>query len=160
MYLTYSLIYRRRIHCRAKDASSNLTFAKEGSLTEQRNMLRTRLRVWDQLLPIYMPGLLQYKTDLAKGDSNTSTSPNQSPHPEDSIIWLPSRIAVTERARVCRLGLPQMEERLRSGQCRDALENVRQVLRLKSHMVEFKNKQVRGQRGGLRSRVLIDRVHE
>ena len=27
-------------------------------------------------------------------------------------------------------------------------------------MVEFKNKQVRGQRGGLRSRVLIDRVHE
>jgi len=123
-------------------------------------MLRTRLRAWDQLLPIYMPGLLQYETDLAKGDSNTSTSPNQSPHPEDSIIWLPSRVAVTERARVCRLGLAQMEERLRSGQCRDALENVRQVLRLKSRMVEFKNKQVRGQRGGLRSRSLIDRVHE
>jgi hypothetical protein len=140
--------------------SSHLTFSKEGSLTEQRNMLQTRLRAWDQLLPIYMPGLLQYETDLAKGDSTTSTTPNQSPHPEDSVIWLPSRIAVMERARVCRPGLAQMEERLRSGQCRDALESVCQVLRLKSRMVEFKNKQVREQRRGLRSRTLIDRVHE
>ena len=80
-------------------------------------MLRTRLRVWDQLLPIYMPGLLQYKTDLAKGDSNTPTSPTQSPHLEDSIIWLPSRVAATERARVCRLGLAEIEGRLHSGQC-------------------------------------------
>ena len=96
---------------------SHLTFSKEGSLTEQRNMLRMRLCAWDQLLPIYMPGLLQYETDLAKGDSTTSTTPNQSPHPEDSVIWLPSRIAVMERARVCRPGLAQMEERLHSGQC-------------------------------------------
>ena len=123
-------------------------------------MLRTRLRAWDQLLPIYMPGLLQYETDLAKGDSNTPTSPTQSPHPEDSIIWLPSQVAATERARVCQLGLAEIEGRLRSGQCRDALESIHQVLRLKSCMVKFKNKQVRGQRGGLRSRVLIDRVHE
>ena len=123
-------------------------------------MLRTRLRAWEQLLPIYMPGLLQYETDLAKGNSAASPNPNQSPHPEDSMVWLPSRIATTERARVCSPGLAQIEARLRSGQCRDALENVRQVLRLKSRMVEFKNKQVRGQREGLRSRTIINRVHE
>ena len=123
-------------------------------------MLRTRLRAWEQLLPIYMPGLLQYETDLASGNSPASTSPNQSPHPEDGVVWLPSRIAAKDRARVCWPGLAQMEERLRSGQCRDALESVCQVLRLKSRMVEFKNKQVRGQREGLRSRAVIDRVHE
>ena len=129
-------------------------------MTEQRNMLRTRLRVWEQLLPIYMPGLLQYETDLAKGKFAASISPNHSPHPEDGVIWLPSHIVATERERVCSPGLAQIEERLRSGQCRDALENVRQVLRLKSRMVEFKNKHVRGQREGLRSRSIIDRVHE
>ena len=123
-------------------------------------MLRTRLRAWEQLLPIYIPGLLQYETDLASGNSATSTIPNQLPHPEDSVVWLLSRIAAKERARVCWPELAQMEERLRSGQCRDALESVRQILRLKSRMVEYKNKQVRGQREGLRSRVVIDRVHE
>ena len=80
-------------------------------------MLRTRLRAWEQLLPIYIPGLLQYETDLASGNSATSTIPNQSPHPEDSVVWLPSRIAAKERARVCWPELAQMEERLRSGQC-------------------------------------------
>ena len=123
-------------------------------------MLRMRLRAWEQLLPIYMPGLLQYETDLAKGNSAASPNPNQSPHPEDSVVWLLSRIATTERARVCSLGLAQIEARLCSGQCRDALESVRQVLRLKSRMVEFKNKQVRGQREGLHSRTIINRVHE
>ena len=123
-------------------------------------MLRTRLRAWEQLLPIYMPSLLQYETDLARDNSAASPNPNQSPHPEDSVIWLPSCIAATERARVCSPGLAQIEARLRSGQCRDALESVCQVLRLKSRMVEFKNKQVRGQREGLRSRTIINRVHE
>ena len=123
-------------------------------------MLRTRLRAWEQLLPIYMPGLLQYETDLVRGNSAASPTPNQSPHPEDSLIWLLSCIGATERVRVCSPGLAQIEARLCSGQCRDALENVRQVLRLKSRMVEFKNKQVRGQREGLRSRMIINRVHE
>ena len=80
-------------------------------------MLRTRLRAWEQLLPIYMPGLLQYKTDLARDNSAASPNPNQSPHPEDSVIWLPSHIAAMERVRVCSPGLAQIEARLHSGQC-------------------------------------------
>ena len=52
-----------------------------------------------------------------------------------------------ERARVCSPGLAQIEERLHCGQCQDPLENVCQILRLKSCMVEFKNKHVHGQRG-------------
>jgi len=135
-------------------------FTKEGSLTEQRNILKMHLRAWEQLLPIYMPGLLQYKIDLSRGNSAASPNPKQSPHPEDSVIWLPSYIAAMERARVCSPGLAQIEARLHSGQCQDAMENVRQVLRLKSRMVEFKNKQVRGQREGLYSRTIINRVHE
>lgn len=94
-----------------------------------------------------MPGVLQYETDLAKDNSAASTNPNQLPYPEDSMILLLSCIATMEKTRVCLPGLAQIEERLHSGQCQDELENVHQVLRLKSCMIEFKNKHVHGQRG-------------
>lgn len=138
---------------------------KEGSLTEQRNVLRTRLRVWDQLVPIYMPGLPQYLNDRSEDSPPPDTtaddsSTKKSHHPEDVDVWLPSRISTAERTRICRDGLLEIEERLRTGQCTDALEGLRQVLRLKARMIQFKNKNIRGQRDGTRSRAVIDRVHD
>ena len=52
-----------------------------------------------------------------------------------------------------------MENKLRTAQCHDALDNVRHILCIKARMVEFKNKHVRGQRDGTRSRSVIDRLH-
>ncbi|PPQ76891.1 hypothetical protein CVT26_000661 [Gymnopilus dilepis] len=191
--------FQRRLHRMAKDVTSRLATTKEGNLTEQRNVLRTKIRVWEQLLPIYMPGSLQYINDHAvdsqpspeaatatkpsedpkaspdaapatKSSKNpqpvpdapaaTKSSTNQSHQPEDLCVYLPSRIAPSERARVCRDGLLQIEERLRVGQCNDSLEGLRQVLRLKTRMIQFKNKNIRGQRDGTRSRAVIDRVHD
>ena len=54
--------------------------------------------------------------------------------------------------------LPEMEEQLRTAQCFDALSSIHAALRLKTHMVNFKNKNTRGQREGTRSCTLIDRV--
>ena len=127
---------------------------------EQRNLLRTRLRGWEQLLSIYMPGLLQYKEDLASGTITAPYTPRHSDNPEDADIWLPSRIANAHRSRVCREGLAEIEERIRTAQCYDALDVIRHTLKIKSRMVMFKNQNVRGQREGLRSRAVIDRVHE
>lgn len=45
-------------------------------------------------------------------------------------------------------------------QMKDVLHSLRQVLKLKSRMVQFKNQNLRGQRQGTRSRAVIDRVHE
>lgn len=53
-----------------------------------------------------------------------------------------------------------MEARLRNAQCLDALANLRCTLCLKTRMIQFKNKNVWGQREGTRSRALIDRVHQ
>ena len=53
-------IYRRRIRRQAKKTSDDATAQQSGSVTEQRNILRSRLRAWEAILPIYMPGLLQY----------------------------------------------------------------------------------------------------
>lgn len=53
-----------------------------------------------------------------------------------------------------------MEAKLREAQMNDALSALRQILKLKSRMVQFKNQNIRGQREGTRSRAVIDRVHE
>jgi hypothetical protein len=52
-----------------------------------------------------------------------------------------------------------MENKLRTVQCHDALDNMRHILCIKVHMVEFKNKHIRGQRDGTCLRSVTDRVH-
>ena len=107
-----------------------------------------------------MPGLLQYKDDLASGSITAPYLPRHSENPEDADIWVPSRVAEAHRPRVCREGLAEIEDRIRTAQCHDALDVIRHTLKIKSRMVMFKNKNARGQREGLRSRAVIDRVHE
>ena len=85
--------------------------------------------------------------------------PPMSSHPEHYDLWLPSSLSPSVRTSICSPRLITIEERLRTAQCSDALENLRHVLRVKSRMVLFKNKNVRGQREGTRSRSVIDRVH-
>lgn len=126
--------------------------SKDGSITEQRNGLHSRIQAWEQLLLIYIPGILQYKAEHPLEPT--------SEHPEDSILWLPSRIDNSYRESVCRPGLPAIEEKLRITQCTDSLDAMRRILRIKSRMIQFKHKNLRGQRDGTRSRAVIDRVHE
>jgi len=127
----------------------------EGNLTEQRNLLRSRIRAWEQLQAIYMPGLLQYCHDL----STRRSTPSLSDNPEDLEIWLPSKLPQADRARVYMQGLAAVEEKLHTAQCYDALDSIRHILTVKTCMIQFKNKNVRGQKGGTRSRAVIDRVH-
>lgn len=151
-------MFRVRIRLQAKKSGTNSTLRKDGSLTEQRNLLRSRLRGWEQLVPIYMPGVLQYHID--GGASTSPSSSSASGHPEDTEIWLPSRIPAPYRDVICMSGLPDIEVRLREAQAYDALDKVRNTLKVKSRMIDFKNRNVRGQREGLKSRSVIDSIHE
>ncbi len=81
-------------------------------------------------------------------------------HPEDSPLWLPSMLHWEHRRRICILDLPLIEERLQSAQCYDALDSIRYILKVKSRMVAFKNQNIWGQRDGLRSWTVINRVHD
>jgi hypothetical protein len=118
--------------------------------------LRARLKAYETLLPIYIPGLLQYRTDREK----LATSLPVSEHAEDTPLWLPSTIDQNCRQQICVQGLPLIEEQLRTAQCHDALDLIRHTLKVKSRMVEFKNRNVHGQREGLQSRTVINRVHD
>lgn len=112
-----------------------------------------RIHDWETLLPLYTPGLLQYRLD---NPDITSTSD----HAEDHKLWLPSAVPEPHRSRIALPGTIACEEQLRLAQMSDALNGLRQILKIKSRMVQFKNKNLRGQRDGTRSRAIIDRVHE
>ena len=107
-----------------------------------------------------MPGLLQYKDDLTLGSITAPYSPRHSKNPEDADIWVPSWVAEAHRLCICQEGLAEIEDRIQTAQCYDALDVIRHTLKIKSRMVMFKNKNACGQREGLRSRAVIDRVHE
>jgi len=157
---------RRRLRRLAKKTPGSATVRQESTLTEQRNILRARIKAWDQLCPIYMPGLLQYQTTTLQNNPSShqnSAPPSsfpQSDNPEDCPLWVPSKILAEHRSAVCRQGLAEIEARLRTAQCQDALEGVRNILKMKTRMIAFKNRNIRGQRQGTRSRAVIDRVHE
>ena len=151
---TYTL-FRRRLHKLANKTPNTATPLQESTVVEQRNILRTRIKGWEQLCPIYMPGLLQFQSDTLHNTSSTTTG-----NPEDMIIWLPSKIPGSARAGVCQEGLASVEEVLRTAQCHDALEGIRHILKIKTRMIAFKNRNIRGQRQGTRSWAVIDRVHE
>jgi hypothetical protein len=148
------LQHRRCLGRLAKNPYSQATARQEGGLIEQRNQLRTRLKAYELLLPLYIPGLLQYQTDTI-----TASQP-PSEHPEDAPLWLPSTLDCDHRLRICMPGLPSIEEKLRTAQCHDTLDSICHILKIKSRMIAFKNKNVRGQREGNRSRMIIDRVHD
>lgn len=104
-----------------------------------------------------MPGLLQFLID--RGESPINMWEYTDPKPETVNLWLPSTIEAQHRRVVCMADLPSMELKLRTAQCAASLEAIRHVLRVKTRMVYFKNKNIKGQRDGTRSRSVIDRVH-
>jgi len=158
---------RRRLSRLAKKTTgSNTTVRQESTVVEQRNILRTRIKAWEQLYLIYMPGLLHYRTktlpnnDAATANATLPSVVSVGDNPEEHDLWLPSNIPPADRPAVCQEGLADIEERLRTAQCQDALEGVRNILKIKTRMIAFKNRNIRGQREGTRSRAVIDRVHE
>jgi hypothetical protein len=137
-----------------KDEDGQAMAREQGGLIEQRNQLRPRLKAYKLLQPIYIPGLLQYRTDQRDASGPASD------HPEDAPLWLPSTIHQNQRQQICVPGLPLIEEKLRMAQSYDALDSIHHTLKVKSRMVAYKNQNVRGQREGLRSRAIINRIHD
>ncbi|KAG6849081.1 hypothetical protein H0H93_011467 [Arthromyces matolae] len=142
---------QRRIASLVKKSKSPTT-TQEGSVLEQRNRLHDKLKGWEQVRTIYMPGLLQFLAD------NPTTL--ESDKAEDRPLWLPSSLPPEKRTVICVPNLVAAEDKLRTAQCFDTLVTIRQTLNMKSRMVLFKNANIRGQRDGTRSRAIIDRVHD
>lgn len=73
----------------------------------------------------------------------------------DYQLYLPSSLPPRSP---CTLKLKQYEFKLREGQAYESLEELRQQLRLRTHMYKYKDQHVVGQRANTRCQNLINRV--
>lgn len=150
-------VNRRQLKVFAAEQANVPKSLRTTALEDQRKILKEKLQNWETVRTIYMPGLLQIQTDAGL---NPTAIWSSNPNPEDVRLWLPSEISPEQRRAACAEDLPDMELQLRTAQCGSSLEGLRQALRIKTRMIYFKNKNVRGQRDGTRSRSIIDRVHK
>ncbi|KAE9403518.1 hypothetical protein BT96DRAFT_1080167 [Gymnopus androsaceus JB14] len=121
--------------------NSTRTAHQTDKIVEHQNILKRAFRGFKKLRSVYMPRLVQYLTDLDK-----DLSLGKDDQPENTKLWLPSLIPVDMRRNMAR--------------AYNALDSVRHMLRVKTKMIQFKNKNVRGQRMSGKLREVIDRVHD
>jgi len=139
-----------------KVSKGNLSSSQTKELSDRRQVIVERLERWLPVRAIYIPGLFHY---LAELKSSTPSLEDSFDDIHSYPLWLPSSIAETRRRAICVEGLPGMEEKLRLAQMLDTLHSLKHTLRVKSRMIQFKKRNIRGQREGVRSRTVIDRVH-
>jgi hypothetical protein len=77
--------------------------------------------------------------------------------PEDILLHLPSAVG---RRAICNDTLRRYEWEHRLAQANDALNEIRDQLRLRSHLYNFKDRFARGQRENMKSRSTLNRVNE
>ncbi|SJL06992.1 uncharacterized protein ARMOST_10334 [Armillaria ostoyae] len=145
---------QRKLRSEIKKLKANPMAHQDAHIAEQRSLLQAKIKKFKELRTTYMPGLLQFVSETQEADHSSAGTVA-----EEVQLWLPSSIPADRRSQVCG-SLSDMEEHLRTAQCHDALNSVRHILHLKMRMVEYKNKNVRGQRDGTQLWAGIDAIHE
>ncbi|KAJ7358391.1 hypothetical protein DFH08DRAFT_953543 [Mycena albidolilacea] len=110
--------------------------------TKRRIALLKRIHKFRELQTVYMPSVRAVLTNVQKqmydggGDEL----------PEVSRLFMPSEIAdPRSRERVCAMGLPTLEARLREAEATEALESVRAGLRTRTMTNRYKLRNYTGQ---------------
>ncbi|KAF8886390.1 hypothetical protein BD779DRAFT_1673299 [Infundibulicybe gibba] len=116
-------------------------------LQTRANTLRQKILAWIDIQHLYMPGLIVIR--------NESQQPHPLPSVEKIQLYIPS--AAPSRSG-CDPQLQKFEWQLRCAQANDALDELRNSLRLRSYIYIDKDRFQRGQRANTHSRSIIHRV--
>ncbi|KAF7965473.1 hypothetical protein HWV62_43305 [Athelia sp. TMB] len=137
-----------RLKFDAKALNSSATALQLAKVQERKNGLHRKLKVWTDVQQLYMPGLtiLRAREERAAADSTREIQVY------NIALHLPSALPAQMRVDS---KLVEYESRLRMAQCYEALEALRRHLRLRTHMYQFKDKQLSGQRANTRSHGLV-----
>ncbi|TFY58980.1 hypothetical protein EVJ58_g6064 [Rhodofomes roseus] len=122
-----------------KKIGSHSTDKQRTDLLERANTLRRKIEAWFKIQQTYIPGveaLRARKLQVVKD-----------PTVYDLPLLLPSAI---QGSLSVDPSLMECEWRLRHAQAHDSLNNLRQHLRLSSHLYHFKDRFTRGQRENIR----------
>jgi hypothetical protein len=106
----------------------------DSEISEKRAAPQQRIRSWEDIRSVYVPGLRQYLSETLGEEEDT--------FPEEIELWLPSALIPSPAAITCVPGLTKIEDRLRTAHCYDTLESLCHILQVKTRMVQFKNKNI------------------
>ncbi|KAJ6455636.1 hypothetical protein C8R47DRAFT_1228133 [Mycena vitilis] len=148
---------QRRIRLEVKGRTV-LAAEQSQRLTEMRRAFFRKLGRFRKLQEVYMTKAVEELE--AEEDARDSELPP--PQAEDIKLYLPSGLrTAADREAGCKKGLPEMEAKLREGQCSDALRQLRTRLHAKRHLLDHREDgNVAGQRAATRSYTLIGRIGE
>lgn len=146
MYLTLALL-RRRLAAEIKSLGSHATDLQRAKVLEHSNALLRKIEAWAQIQHFYMPLVSTLRAASVCADGDASAASLKVP------LFLPSAVCATLS---CYPTLLDSEYRLRVAQAHDILNNLRRHLRLRSHLYNFKDRFVRGQRPNTRARSVIN----
>ncbi|KAJ7865989.1 hypothetical protein B0H13DRAFT_1636845, partial [Mycena leptocephala] len=137
---------QRRIRLQAELKKAGTT-GMQIDLLAMRTALSRQLVRFRKLQATYTPGALQ-----VLGDMNIA----EDVMVENMPLLLPSALTPAQRV-TCRPGLGNIEEMLRSAQCREALIRLRLQLHVKSRLFIYKGNHARHQGANTRSRTIVAR---
>ncbi|KAF8877970.1 hypothetical protein BD779DRAFT_1677037 [Infundibulicybe gibba] len=123
---------------------------QRGQLQNRANVLRRKITAWIEIQHLYMPGL---STLRAQNPTEPPMAPDHSGI-EQIPLYLPSAAPII----LCDSRLHKFEWQLRCAQANDALDELRNSLRLRSYLYIDKDRFQRGQRANTRSRTIIQRI--
>ncbi|KAJ7105451.1 hypothetical protein C8R43DRAFT_1140778 [Mycena crocata] len=133
-----------------------VTADREGKLYDWRRALLVKIGKFRELQNVYMPGAAA-AIAAAEGDRDSDAVP---PAAEKIKLWMPSEMDEMDGSRGCVRGLPEMEAKLRVGQCTNSLTKLRARLHAKRHLITFRNEHIAGQVQATKARTVIAQVGE
>jgi hypothetical protein len=148
-FLTF--INRRRLKVDVANQGTHATDTQMTTIQQLRNSLRRKIDAWKQFRALYTPAVQL----LEAGISSPPHTMSDMITPENTKLWLPSALC---SHRTVDNQLLSIEWELRYAQAGDALEEMRQNLRLRGHMYSFKRDWIRGQSANTRARNALGRV--
>jgi hypothetical protein len=150
--LILMLIHRRHLRADSAALGIHATDLQLAKIRERSNAMRRKIKSWWAIQQLYMPGavVLRNRADRALPDGAAEIKV------EDLTLWLPSTVG---RKSVIDRNIQSYEFQLREAQAHEALDEIRDNLRLRAHLFGFKNKFDRGVRQNTRSLHLITRCN-
>ncbi|KAG1793209.1 uncharacterized protein HD556DRAFT_1432380 [Suillus plorans] len=140
---------QRRLKVYREKQGRHPTDTQLGTIQRLQNALQRKIDTWRHLQMLYTPAaqLMESGAELPTSDVIES---------ENCQLWLPS--ALCSKHKHCNERLLATEWDLQHAQAGDALEEIRQSLRLRDYMYTFKRDWIRGQIANTRAQNALSRV--
>ncbi|KAJ7817572.1 hypothetical protein B0H13DRAFT_2379555 [Mycena leptocephala] len=136
------------------ETRKNQTTKQTAELVEKRTKLSRYISRFRALQAVYSPGGLQA---LAERPALALDKEEEAGRVENVPLFLPSALTEEQRATGCNRGVVAIEARLRDAQCHSALDELRNLLHIKSRFRTYKTGNVCHQGATTRTRNLMDR---